>query len=48
MQPCLAVVLVGEDPASQMYVRNKGKQTLKAGMVSHDDDVITGNLSESS
>jgi len=27
VQPGLAVVLVGEDPASQVYVRNKGKQT---------------------
>ena len=26
--PGLAVVLVGEDPASEVYVRNKGKQTL--------------------
>ncbi len=32
--PGLAVVLVGEDPASQVYVRNKGKQTLEAGMES--------------
>ncbi len=31
-QPGLAVVLVGEDPASQVYVRNKGKQTLETGM----------------
>jgi len=30
--PGLAVVLVGEDPASQVYVRNKGKQTREAGM----------------
>ena len=30
--PGLAVVLVGEDPASQVYVRNKGKATLEAGM----------------
>ncbi|MBX9884505.1 MAG: bifunctional methylenetetrahydrofolate dehydrogenase/methenyltetrahydrofolate cyclohydrolase FolD [Novosphingobium sp.] len=28
----LAVVLVGEDPASQVYVRSKGKQTIAAGM----------------
>jgi methylenetetrahydrofolate dehydrogenase (NADP+)/methenyltetrahydrofolate cyclohydrolase len=28
----LAVVLVGEDPASQVYVRSKGKQTLASGM----------------
>ena len=32
--PGLAVVLVGNDPASQVYVRNKGKQTLEAGMKS--------------
>ncbi|MGE5500322.1 MAG: bifunctional methylenetetrahydrofolate dehydrogenase/methenyltetrahydrofolate cyclohydrolase FolD [Ignavibacteriales bacterium] len=32
LQPGLAVVLVGEDPASQVYVRNKGEQTLEAGM----------------
>ncbi len=30
--PGLAVVLVGEDPASQIYVRNKGEQTEAAGM----------------
>jgi len=34
LQPGLAVVLVGEDPASQVYVRNKGKQTVEAGMKS--------------
>ncbi len=32
--PGLAVVLVGEDPASQVYVRNKARQTKEAGMVS--------------
>ncbi|MEO1137103.1 MAG: bifunctional methylenetetrahydrofolate dehydrogenase/methenyltetrahydrofolate cyclohydrolase FolD [Pseudomonadota bacterium] len=32
VQPALAVVLVGEDPASQVYVRNKGVATQKAGM----------------
>lgn len=32
----LAVVLVGEDPASQVYVRNKGKQTIEAGMASFE------------
>jgi methylenetetrahydrofolate dehydrogenase (NADP+)/methenyltetrahydrofolate cyclohydrolase len=32
--PGLAVVLVGEDPASQVYVRNKGVQTVEAGMAS--------------
>jgi methylenetetrahydrofolate dehydrogenase (NADP+)/methenyltetrahydrofolate cyclohydrolase len=30
--PGLAVVLVGDDPASQIYVRSKGEQTLAAGM----------------
>ena len=30
--PGLAVVLVGEDPASKVYVKNKGKQTVEAGM----------------
>ncbi|ANT61755.1 bifunctional 5,10-methylene-tetrahydrofolate dehydrogenase/5,10-methylene-tetrahydrofolate cyclohydrolase [Salipiger sp. CCB-MM3] len=34
--PGLAVVLVGEDPASQVYVRNKGKQTLEVGMQSFE------------
>jgi len=34
--PGLAVVLVGEDPASQVYVRNKGRQTLEAGMASFE------------
>ena len=34
LQPGLAVVLVGEDPASQVYVRNKGEQTEAAGMYS--------------
>ena len=32
----LAVVLVGEDPASQVYVRSKGKMTLEAGMASFE------------
>lgn len=30
--PGLAVVIVGDDPASQVYVRNKGERTLAAGM----------------
>ena len=34
--PGLAVVLVGEDPASQVYVRNKGAQTVEAGMASFE------------
>jgi methylenetetrahydrofolate dehydrogenase (NADP+) / methenyltetrahydrofolate cyclohydrolase len=32
----LAVVLVGEDPASQVYVRNKGKKTVECGMASFE------------
>lgn len=36
LTPGLAVVLVGEDPASQVYVRNKIKQTTEAGMRSVD------------
>lgn len=38
------MVLVGEDPASQVYVRNKGKQTVEAGMLSQEhklDDSVT-------
>lgn len=34
--PGLAVILVGEDPASQVYVRNKGKQTIEVGMNSYE------------
>src|SRR3546814_15916854 len=33
-KPGLAVVLVGEDPASGVYVRNKGKATVEVGMES--------------
>ncbi len=36
LKPGLAVVLVGEDPASQVYVRNKIKATRDAGMESFD------------
>jgi methylenetetrahydrofolate dehydrogenase (NADP+)/methenyltetrahydrofolate cyclohydrolase len=32
LQPGLAVVLVGDDPASQLYVKSKGEQSLAAGM----------------
>ena len=34
--PGLAVVLVGEDPASQIYVRSKNKATVEAGMASFE------------
>ncbi len=41
--PGLAVVLVGEDPASQVYVRSKGKQTVEVGMnsIEHKLDADT-------
>ncbi len=34
--PGLAVILIGNDPASEIYVRNKGIQTKEAGMNSHE------------
>jgi methylenetetrahydrofolate dehydrogenase (NADP+)/methenyltetrahydrofolate cyclohydrolase len=34
LTPCLVVVIVGEDPASQVYVKSKGEQTLAIGMES--------------
>jgi methylenetetrahydrofolate dehydrogenase (NADP+) / methenyltetrahydrofolate cyclohydrolase len=44
LQPGLAVVLVGEDPASQVYVRNKHASTIEVGMASfeHRLDATTG------
>jgi len=39
--PGLAVVLVGEDPASQVYVRNKGKQTVECAMNSFEHKLDT-------
>jgi methylenetetrahydrofolate dehydrogenase (NADP+)/methenyltetrahydrofolate cyclohydrolase len=36
LQPGLAVALVGDDPASQIYVRNKARQTVAAGMRSFE------------
>ncbi len=50
LQPGLAVVIVGENPASQIYVRNKVQQTVEAGMQSYhhelpadtsEDDLLT-------
>ncbi len=34
--PGLAVILVGEDPASEVYVRNKNRQTVEVGMNSYE------------
>jgi methylenetetrahydrofolate dehydrogenase (NADP+) / methenyltetrahydrofolate cyclohydrolase len=39
--PGLAVVLVGEDPASEVYVRSKGKQTVEVGMRSFEHKLAT-------
>lgn len=40
-RPGLAVVLVGDDPASAIYVRNKGRQTLEVGMESFEHKLPT-------
>jgi methylenetetrahydrofolate dehydrogenase (NADP+)/methenyltetrahydrofolate cyclohydrolase len=40
--PGLAVVLVGDNPASQIYVRNKVRQTVEAGMRSFDHTLPLG------
>lgn len=44
-QPGLAVVLVGEDPASAVYVRNKGKATIEAGLQSFEHK-LDANVAE--
>jgi methylenetetrahydrofolate dehydrogenase (NADP+)/methenyltetrahydrofolate cyclohydrolase len=44
--PGLAVVLVGEDPASQVYVRSKGKQTVEAGMASFEHKLAADTSEE--
>ena len=45
IKPGLAVILVGEDPASQVYVRSKGKQTIEVGMNSYEYK-LDRNISE--
>ena len=45
VQPRLTVVLVGEDPASQVYVRRKGKACEKLGILS-DTVVLPADISE--
>lgn len=40
--PGLAVILVGEDPASAVYVRNKARQTLEVGMASFEHKLPAG------
>ncbi|HTU13205.1 MAG TPA: bifunctional methylenetetrahydrofolate dehydrogenase/methenyltetrahydrofolate cyclohydrolase FolD [Allosphingosinicella sp.] len=44
--PGLAVVLVGEDPASAVYVRSKGKATLAAGMASFEHKLDASTAQE--
>ena len=39
LTPGLAVLLVGQDPASEVYVRNKAKQTLEVGMASVKEEL---------
>jgi methylenetetrahydrofolate dehydrogenase (NADP+)/methenyltetrahydrofolate cyclohydrolase len=36
VHPCLAVVLVGDDPASQIYVRNKERRAAEIGVATRD------------
>jgi methylenetetrahydrofolate dehydrogenase (NADP+) / methenyltetrahydrofolate cyclohydrolase len=47
-KPGLAVVLVGDDPASAVYVKSKGKQTVEVGMLSFEHrlpaDTTQGDL----
>jgi methylenetetrahydrofolate dehydrogenase (NADP+)/methenyltetrahydrofolate cyclohydrolase len=45
LTPGLAVVLVGDDPASRVYVRNKARQTAEAGMLSFEH-VLPADTSE--
>ncbi|HEX8482532.1 MAG TPA: bifunctional methylenetetrahydrofolate dehydrogenase/methenyltetrahydrofolate cyclohydrolase FolD [Allosphingosinicella sp.] len=44
--PGLAVVLVGDDPASSVYVRSKGKATTEAGMASFEHRLPDGVAQE--
>src|ERR1700760_3622792 len=48
LTPGLAVVLVGQDPASEVYVRSKHKQAQAAGMASFEhklpEDVAQSDL----
>ncbi|MFV8756519.1 bifunctional methylenetetrahydrofolate dehydrogenase/methenyltetrahydrofolate cyclohydrolase FolD [Nannocystaceae bacterium ST9] len=50
IEPCLAVVLVGDDPASQVYVRGKEKRAAEAGIATRDHrlpaETSTGALLE--
>ena len=45
-KPCLAAVLVGDDPASEIYVRNKERDCLKCGIDSRRFDLPAGTAQE--
>lgn len=45
IQPCLATVLAGNDPASKVYVRNKQKDCVECGIKSHPV-YVAGDVSE--
>ena len=45
VEPCLAVILVGEDPASQVYVRNKKKACAEVGIISKEF-VLPANIGQ--
>ena len=45
-KPCLAAVLVGDDPASEIYVRNKERDCLKCGIDSRRFDLPAGTSQE--
>ena len=44
--PGLAVILVGDDPASEIYVRNKGKGCEETGMLSRTIRMNAGTTQE--
>ncbi len=44
--PCLGVVLVGEDPASQVYVRSKEKRATEVGVETRDHRMSTSTTTE--
>jgi len=46
VRPCLATVLVGDDPASGMYVRSKGKACREVGMLSRQIDLPASTSQE--
>ena len=46
IEPGLAVVLAGENPASQVYVRNKARQTREAGMQSFEHRLPAGTAQD--